>query len=69
MLAIRRDLVAVAIFDRDDTDRSPQEEGEAGEESGTGNGHSLQISSRPSEVKRASAFRARKEPTKGSGRY
>jgi len=63
MLAVRRDLVAVAMFDRDDTDRRPQEEGEAGEESGTGNGHSLQISSRLSEVKRASAFRARK----GSG--
>ena len=59
MFAIRRDLVAVAMFDCDDTDRRPKEEGEAGEESGTGNGHSLQISSRLSEVKRASAFRAR----------
>ena len=39
MFAIRRDLVAVAMFDRDDTDRRPQEEGEAGEESGTGEGH------------------------------
>jgi hypothetical protein len=58
MLAVRRDIIAVAMFDRDDTDRRPQEEGEAGEESGTGNGHSLQISSRLSEVKRASAFRA-----------
>ena len=39
VFAIRRDLVAVAMFDRDDTDRRPQEEGEAGEESGTVEGH------------------------------
>jgi hypothetical protein len=39
VFAIRRDLVAVAMFDCDDTDRRPQEEGEAGKESGTGEGH------------------------------
>jgi hypothetical protein len=61
VLAIRRDVIAVAMFDRDDTDRRPQEEGEAGEESGTDSDHCLQISSRLSEVKRASAFRARHE--------
>ena len=39
VFAIRRDLVAVAMFDRQHADRRPQEEGEAGEESGTGDCH------------------------------
>ena len=39
MLASRRDIVTGAMFDCDDTDRRPQEEGEAGKESGTGEGH------------------------------
>ena len=43
MLAIRRGLVAGAMFDREGTDRRPQEQGEAGEESGTGSGHCLQL--------------------------
>jgi len=47
------------MLDRQHPDRRPQKEGEAGEESGTGSGHYLQISSHLSEVKRASAFRAR----------
>ena len=47
------------MFDRKDTDRRPQEEGEAGEEFGTGSGHCLQISNQPSEVKRGTYFRAR----------
>ena len=51
MLAVRRDVIAVAMFDRENTDRRQHKEGEAGEESGTGNDHCLQISSRPSEVK------------------
>lgn len=46
------------MFDRKDNDRRPQEEGEAGEEFGTGSGHCLQISNQPSEVKRGTYFRA-----------
>jgi len=39
MLAIRRDVIAVAMFDREHTDRRQHEQDEAGEESGTGSGH------------------------------
>jgi hypothetical protein len=45
------------MLDRQHADRRPQEEGEAGEESGSGNSHNLQISSRLSDVKRAKVFR------------
>jgi hypothetical protein len=39
VLASRRDIITGAMFDRQHADRRPQEESEAGEESGTGNGH------------------------------
>jgi hypothetical protein len=39
VLASRRDIITGAMFDRQYADRRPQEESEAGEESGTGNGH------------------------------
>ena len=47
------------MLDRKDADRRQHEQGEAGEESGTGSDHYLQISSRLSDVKRGKAFRAR----------
>ena len=59
MFAIGRNIIAGAMLDRKDTDRRQEKQGEAGEESGTGSGHCLQISSRLSDVKRGTAFRAR----------
>ena len=59
MLAIRRDIVAGAMLDRKNADRSQEKQGKAGEESGTGSRHSPYISSHLSEVKRGTAFRAR----------
>ena len=59
MLAIRRDIGAGAMLDRKDADRRQEKQGKAGEESGTGSRHYLQISSQLSEVKRGTVFRAR----------
>ncbi len=39
VLASRRDIIAGTMFDRKHADHRPQKEGEAGEESGTSNGH------------------------------
>jgi hypothetical protein len=59
VFAIRRDVIAMAMLDRDHPDRRQQQQGEAGEESGTGGYHSNQSSCGQTEVKRGKAFRAR----------
>jgi hypothetical protein len=56
MLAIRREIVAGAVFDRENADRRQYQQGKAGEESGTGGYHSVQISCGLAEVKRGTAF-------------
>lgn len=59
MLAGRRGVIAGATLDREEAGRRPQEEGEAGEESGTGGKHRLHNSCGLTEVKRDTAFRVR----------
>ena len=59
MLAGRRGVIAGATLDREEAGGRPQEEGEAGEESGTGGKHRLHNSCGLTEVKRDTAFRVR----------